>query len=438
MASLGDLHLAELHERAAELGVPGYRMLRRDELVDEISRREGGRAPDEPEQEGEFEPEVEPEPEAAAEPEAEPEPEVEPEPEPAAEPEPEEPTEAVAGVLELTASGHGFLRTQGLEPSDDDVYVSASQIRRCELRVGDQVAGPARAARRGERHRALVHIDLVNGAEPTAEERPDLSDLVPVPPHRRLALAIERDDVLLRAVDLLAPLAFGQRVLVAAAPRSGRTTLLRGLARAVLGGGSAELIALLVDERPEEAAGWREATGDGALALATAELAPAEQVRIATLAAERARRRVEAGADVVLICDSLSRLAVAGGGTGDVKRLFGSGREIEGEGTGSLTVIATTVAGAADDGAAERAVVTTENAIITLDPELAAVGVYPALQPAGCRVSREEDLRSPGELAAARRLRAELAELGPAEAARSLRERISSSADNAELLGGLA
>jgi transcription termination factor Rho len=425
MASPSDLHLAELHERAAELGVPGYRMLRRDELVDEISRREGGEAPDEAVSEAEPVPEAELEPEA------------EPEPEPAAEPEPAEETEAVAGVLELTGSGHGFLRTQGLEPSDDDVYVSASQIRRCELRVGDEVAGPARAPRRGERHRALVHIDLVNGAEPTAEERPDLSNLVPVPPHRRLALAVERDDVLLRAADLLAPLAFGQRVLVAAAPRSGRTTLLRGLARAVLAAGSAELITLLVDERPEEAAGWLEATGDGALALATAELAPAEQVRIATLAAERARRRVEAGVDVVLICDSLSRLAVAAGGTAEVKRLFGSGREIEGEGTGSLTVIATTVAGAADDGAAERAVVTTENAIITLDPELAAVGVYPALQPAGCRVSREEDLRPPDELAAARRLRAQLAEMGPAEAAQSLRERISTSADNAELLAGL-
>jgi transcription termination factor Rho len=437
MASLAGLHLAELHQRAAELGIPGYRMLRRDELVDEISRREGAEPPAEPAPEPE--PEIAPKPEAEIAPELEAEIAPEPEPEPVPEParEPEEPPEPVAGVLELTGSGHGFLRTRGLEPSDDDVYVSASQIRRCELRVGDQVSGPARAPRRGERHRALVHIDLVNGAEPEAEGRPDLSDLVPVPPRRRLALAIERDDVLLRAVDLLAPLAFGQRVLVSTAPRSGRTTLLRGLARAVLGAGAAEAIVLLVDERPEEAAGWREAAGEAVLALATAEMAPANQVRVAALAAERARRRVEAGGDVVLICDSLSRLAVAAGGTVEVKRLFGSGREIEGEGNGSLTVIATTVAGAADDGAAERAVVTTENAIITLDPELAAVGVFPALKPAGCRVSREEDLRSADELAAVRRLRAELAELGPAEAAQLLRERIASSADNAELLAAL-
>jgi transcription termination factor Rho len=195
---------------------------------------------------------------------------------------------------------------------------------------------------------------------------------------------------------------------------------------------------LLVDERPEEAVAWREAKGDAELAIATAEMSPAEQVRVATLAAERARRRVEAGVDVVLICDSLSRLAVAAGGTADVKRLFGSGREVEGEGTGSLTVIATTLAGAADDGAAERAVVMTENALITLDPDLAAAGVFPALRPAGCRVSGEEELRSADELAAARRLRGLLADLGPAEAAELLRERISSTADNGELLSALS
>jgi transcription termination factor Rho len=431
MPALADLHLAQLHERAAELGIPRYRLLRRDELVEEIEKRGGAKGPDEST--------VEPEPASTQPPAAENDSELEA----GAEPEVAEreadagTTEAVAGVLELTGSGHGFLRLRGLEPSADDIYVSASQIRRCELRAGDEVSGPARAPRRGERHRALVHVDLVNGAEPPSEERPDLADLVPVAPRRRLALAAARDDVLLRAADLLAPLAFGQRVLVAAAPRSGRTTLLRGLARAVLGAGEAELIVLLVDERPEEAVAWREATGEAELAIATAERSPAEQVRVATLAAERARRRLEAGVDVVLICDSLSRLAVAADGTADVKRLFGSGREIEGEGAGSLTVIATTLAGAADDGAAERAVVTTENALITLDPDLAAAGVFPALRPAGCRVSGEEELRSADELAAARRLRGLLADLGPAEAAELLRERISSSADNAELLAAL-
>jgi transcription termination factor Rho len=411
--ALGELHLAQLHERAAKLGIPRYRLLRREALIDEIERRAGeGEAAETPLPTG---------PEADR---------------PRRERERLEETEAVSGVLDLTAAGHGFLRLRGLEPGDDDVYVSASQIRRCELRAGDEVAGPARQPRRGERHRALVHVDLVNGAEPPSEPRPELGALRPAIPSRRLALATDRGDVLVRAADLLAPLAFGQRVLVSAAPRSGRTTLLRGLAHAIVAGGAAELIVLLVDERPEEAVAWREELPQADLAIATAEMSGPEQVRVAALASERARRRAEAGVDAVLICDSLSRLAVAAGDTAEVKRLFGSGRELEGD--GSLTVIATTLHGLADDGAAERAVETTENALITLDAELAAEGIFPALRPGACRVSGEEALRSPEELAAARRFRSLLADLEPVAAARELRERIEAAADNAELLRALA
>jgi transcription termination factor Rho len=422
MPSLADSHLAELHQRASELGIPNFRKLRREELLEAIEASGGDKPPRRRRRRGRERLKDEPrEGRRGGE----------------GEPKAEEETEPVSGVLEVTGSGHGFLRLQGLDAAEDDVYVSASQIRRCELRAGDEVAGPARAPRRGERHRALVHVDKVNGGEPPSEPRPELGDLTAAPPRRRLALRVERDDVLVRAADLLAPLAFGQRVLVAAAPRSGRTTLLRGIARAIAAAADAQVIVLLVDERPEEAATWRQALPDADLAIATGEMAPAEQVRVATLAGERARRRAEAGADAVLICDSLSRLAVAADGTAEVKRLFGAGRELEGDGPGSLTVIATTLSGVADDGAAERAVTTTENALITLDPELAAAGVFPALRPAGCRVSGEEDLREADELEAARRLRSLLADLDPAEAAALLRERIEGSADNAELLASM-
>ena len=427
MPALADLHLAQLHERAARLGIPRYRLLRREALIEEIQGRGDDAEADEPE------PAIAP---ADAEPD---------ESAPAAAPAeaPRQPrererldeTEAVTGVLDLTPAGHGFLHLRGLEPGADDVYVSASQIRRCELRSGDEVTGPARGPRRGERHRALVHVDLVNGAEPPAEPRANLADLRPAIPSRRLALAVDRGEVLVRAADLLAPLAFGQRVLVSAAPRSGRTTLLRGLAHAIVAGGAAELIVLLVDERPEEAVAWREALPQADLAIATAEMSGPEQARVAALAAERARRRAEAGVDAVLMCDSLSRLAVAADGTTEVKRLFGSGRELEGD--GSLTVIATTLHGVADDGAAERAVMTTENALITLDPDLAAAGIFPALRPGECRVSGEEALRSAEELEAARALRSQLSGLEAIEAARVLRERIEASADNAELLRAL-
>jgi transcription termination factor Rho len=426
MASLADSHLAELHQQASELGVPDFRKLRRDELIKAIQERDGGEKPkrrrrrrsagrERLSDESARKPERGRDREQA-----------------------DEEAEPVEGVLELTGGGHGFLRLSGLDVAEDDVYVSASQIRRCELRAGDEVAGPARAPRRGERHRALVHVDKVNGGEPPSEPRPDLGELTAMPPTRRLVLSVERDDVLVRAADLLAPLAFGQRVLVSAAPHSGRTTLLRGIAKAVVAGGDAEVVVLLIDERPEEAAAWREALPGAELAIATAEMAPAEQVRVATLAGERGRRRAESGVDAVLICDSLSRLAVAAEGTAEVKRLFGSGRELEGDGPGSLTVIATTLEGLGDDGAAQQAIATTENALITLDPDLATAGVVPALRAGECRVSGEEELREPDELEAVRRLRSLLADLDPPEAANLLRERIEGSASNAELLSGLS
>jgi transcription termination factor Rho len=407
-------HLADLHARAAELEIPGYRLLRRDRLVAEIQKRDGGAPPAE-----------------AAPPERERLEEAE--------------TEEVTGVLEVTPQRYGFLRFDDLEANDDDVYVSASQIRRCELRSGDQVTGPARAPRRGERHRALVHVDQVNGGQPPTTERPGFEDLTPVLPKRRVSLG-ESEDVLMRAVDLLAPLVLGQRVLVMAAARSGRTTLLRAMTRALGAQEGLELIVLLIDERPEEATAWREAVPDAHVASATADLAPDEQVRTATLALERGRRLAESGRDVVLIVDSLSRLAVAAssaaGGTrsgevAEVKRLFGSGRELSEDDSGSMTVIATVVEGAEDDGAAERAVVTTESSLIKLDPALAAAGVFPVIRAGETRVSNEDEIRDADELAAIRGLRSLLADLDPAEAAALLRERIEGSNSNRELLQSL-
>jgi transcription termination factor Rho len=423
-SELADKHLSELHAEAARLGVPGYRMLRREALIEAIA------------EEVEDGPEVQPTDEAeGAEEESEP---AEPEERERREPE----TEQVSGVLDRTYRGYGFLRLRGLEPAPGDVYISASQIRRCELRLGDLVSGPARPPARGERYPALVHVDLVNGVEPVDEEegieRPQLEDLTPIAPHRRLRLDPDEADLLTRAVDLLVPLALGQRVLVRAAPRSGRTTLLRGLAGAIQRTEERPgLVVLLVDERPEEATAWSEVLPDDELAVATAEMSPREQARVADLALERSKRRAEAGEDVVLIVDSLSRLALARRDPADVKQLFGAGRELAEEEAGSLTVIATTLDGIADEGAAREAVETTENALIRLDPELAAAGIYPALRPEDCRASGEEALREPAELEAARELRAELAGKEPQEAAALLRERLERSRTNAELLADL-
>lgn len=409
---VNDLHLADLHLRARELGVPRYRMLTRDQLIAAIEE-EGPQAPEETD--AEEEPRPRERPERAAEPERE-----------------EEPAEEVTGVLDRMPQGYGFLRMSGLHETEGDVYVSASQIRRCELRPGDEVTGPARSPRRGERHRALVRVTAVNGQAPE-EERSHFDDLTPAPPHRRLLPPDAPGDPLVRSVDLLGPLAFGQRVLILAQPRSGRTTLLRAIGAAVSEQG-AHLCVLLADERPEEVPQWERALPDAEIFAATADQEPREQVREAELAMGHAKRLAEGGQDVVALIDSLSRLALGYRDPGRVKRMFGAGRELEEEGTGSLTVIATVLE--SDDGGTEvrEALETTENLLLRLDAGLAAKGIVPALVPADCRASGEEQLREPDELDRVRRLREELAAMEPEEAARSLSDQIRATASNAELL----
>ena len=414
---LRDEHLAVLHERARELHVPRYRQLPRDELIEAIEERGG----EEPEPAGRDEAI-----DAGFErPRAEPE-EVEgPPPE----------TEPVTGVLDRMPQGYGFLRLSGLHEAEGDVYVSASQIRRCELRPGDEVTGPARPPRRGERHRALVRVEAVNGQSPE-EERRHFEDLTPAPPHRRLLASDAPGDALVRAVDLLGPLAFGQRVLVLAQPRSGRTTLLRALGSAIADTG-AHVVVLLADERPEEVPQWERALPDAEIFAATADQEPRDQVRQAELAMGHAKRLAESGQDVVALVDSLSRLALGYRDHARVKRLFGAGRELGEEGAGSLTVIATVLD--SDDRGAEvrEALETTENLLLRLDARLAAKGIVPALVPADSHASGEGELREPDELEKVRRLREELAEMDPEQAARSLSEQIAATSSNAELLARL-
>lgn len=438
-AKLNDLHLADLHQRAAAAQVSGYRKLGRDELIEVLESEQGpSPAPDEADTD-----EVDVVVEATVLDDASKQPVAlgplgaeggDEDDDGDDDDDDEPPTEEVRGVLEMTRQRFGFLRLTGLAPSEGDVYVSAAQVRRCELRPGDEVSGPAREPRRGERHRALVHVDLVNGVEPPTEAPPEFDTLPPIVAERRVPLD-EDADLLARAVDLLAPLAFGQRVLIRAAARSGRTTLLRSLAGAAAAAENTRLVVLLIDEAPEQGATWREALPGAEFAIATSDLAPVEQVRTAELAVERARRHAESGLDAVLVCDSLSRLAFASGDAAEVKRLFGSGRNLAGG--GSLTVLATVLSDAQEEGEAERAVITTESSLVVLDPELAAAGVHPALRPSECRASNEDQIRDQPELEAARRLRSLLADLDPTEAATLLRERIEGSGSNAELLGSI-
>jgi transcription termination factor Rho len=426
MGILADEHLAELHRRARELGVPRYRMLTRDELVKAIEQEGGDEEAPPRKKAAKKTPKQVAAPAAGAD-------ENELDDEGGAGE--EAASEEVTGVLDRMPQGYGFLRLSGTSESEGDVYVSASQIRRCELRPGDEVSGPARPPRRGERHRALVRVESVNGQSPE-EERKHFEDLTPAPPTRRLLAPDAQADPLVRAVDLLGPLAFGQRVLVLAQPRSGRTTLLR-LIGATIAETPADLCILLADERPEEVPQWRNLFPEAEIFAATADQEPRDQVREAELAMGHAKRLAEGGKDVVVIIDSLSRLALGYRDPSRVKRLFGSGRQLEGEDGGSLTVIATVLD--SDDRGAEvrEALETTENLLLRLDAGLAAKGIVPALVVAETRASGEDQLRDPDELEKIRRLRGELSEMEPEEAARALSEQIAATSSNAELLARL-
>jgi transcription termination factor Rho len=274
----------------------------------------------------------------------------------------------------------------------------------------------------------------VNGQSPE-EGRSHFEDLTPAPPSRRLLAPDAEGDPLVRAVDLLGPLAYGQRVLILAQPRSGRTTLLRALGGAVAD--EAHLCVLLADERPEEVPQWERTLADAEIFAATADQEPRDQVREAELAIGHAKRLAEAGTDVVVLIDSLSRLALGYRDPAKVKRMFGSGRELAEEGTGSLTVVATVLD--SDDRGAEvrEALETTENLMLRLDASLATRGIVPALDPAASRISGEEELRDPEELEKARRLRVELGEMDAETAARNLSDQIAATSNNAELLARL-
>ena len=445
MASASDtLHLSDLHELAAGLGIERYRLLGRDELLGAIAERD----PDALDAAAEAA--------AAAAPSTE---SAEPrggdgarggsgrgrrgrEERDDREEREDDPGEPVVGVLDITPRGHGFIRLSGLDSDAEDVYVSPSQIRRCEMQRGDEVAGPARKPRRGERYPALVHVDTINGIEP-GEGRPRLADATPVHPTRRIDLTPAPDAspdaaLILRSLDLLLPLARGQRVLVDARPGSGRTTLLRAIAGAVGRADDIELVVLLIDERPEEVAAWRDAAPDADLAVATAEMRSGEQLRLVELAFGRASRRAESGSDVVLLVDSISRIAVAADDPGRVKPIFGAGRETAEDGVGSLTVVATTLGdGGEDQGGVERSLETTENALVVLDQALAAAGLYPAIDFNASRISGEENLRDAGELEAVRRLRAHLASMSSADASAEIRRLLGEYPDNPSLLGSI-
>ena len=343
------------------------------------------------------------------------------------------------GVLEVQAGGYGFLRAANCSPGPDDIYVSIAQIRRFGLHSGDFVVGKTREKRVGDRYSALMYIDSVNGDNPeVARLRRPFDSLTPIHPNRRLTLENPEgeSDLAMRLLDFIAPIGLGQRALIVAPPKAGKTVLLKKIAQAVRRNHpDIELIVLLIDERPEEVTELKRCV-DAQVVYSTFDAPQDNHVRVADMVYERAQRLVEQGKHVVVLMDSLTRLAracnalapggraMSGGLAPGVlqrpKRFFGAARNIE-EG-GSLTIIATVLVetGSRMDDVIFEEFKGTGNAEIRLDRALSEMRVFPAIDLARSGTRREELLLPADEAEGVRAVRRILAQGHTREATQQL------------------
>jgi transcription termination factor Rho len=321
------------------------------------------------------------------------------------------------GVLDLmTNQDFGFLRPINYSPSQEDIYISNSQIRRFDLRNGDLVTGIARPPKSNERHYGLMQVELVNGKNPeTAKERLHFPALTALYPEEQIILETNREQYGTRMIDILAPIGFGQRGLIVSPPKAGKTSLLKQIANGITANNpEAELIVLLIDERPEEVTDL-ERSIDGEVVSSTFDQKPENHVQVSEWVLERARRLVEDKRDVVVLMDSITRLARAynlveapsgrtlSGGIDPAalyrpKRFFGSARNVE-EG-GSLTIIATALVqtGSRMDDVIYEEFKGTGNSEIHLSRELAQRRIFPAIDIKLSSTRREELLLSEEKL----------------------------------------
>ncbi|MDI6815712.1 MAG: transcription termination factor Rho [Actinomycetota bacterium] len=319
------------------------------------------------------------------------------------------------GILDILGDGYGFLRTQGYLPSEGDIYVSLSQIRRFNLRRGDEVEGQVRSPKDTEKYNALLRIEAVNGAEPdAARTRAQFESLTPIYPNERFILETKPNDVTTRIIDLVAPIGKGQRGLIVSPPKAGKTTILKQIANAITTNNpEVHMMALLVDERPEEVTDM-ERSIKGEVVSSTFDQPADNHVQVAELVLERAKRLVEHGRDVVIMLDSVTRLAraynltipasgrILSGGVDSTalfppKRFFGAARNIEFG--GSLTILATALV---DTGSRMDEVIFEEfkgtgNMELHLDRRLADKRIFPAIDIDKSGTRKEELILPPDE-----------------------------------------
>ena len=360
------------------------------------------------------------------------------------------------GVLEIVDEGFGFLRVAGVMPSNDDIYVSSSQVRRFGLRTGDRVTGQTRPPKDQEKYWGLLRVDTTNSVQPeVAKRRPYFDNLVPVFPDEMFDLETDPKNLTQRLINLIAPIGKGQRGLILSPAKAGKTTVLKQIAASITENTpDALLMVALIGERPEEVTDM-ERSVNGEIYSSTFDEPTENHTRVAEMCLEIAKRQVETGRDVVILLDSITRLARAynlalpasgktlSGGVDPValyppKRFFGAARNIEHG--GSLTIIATCLVdtGSRMDDVIYEEFKGTGNMELALDRKLAEKRIFPAIDVLRSGTRREELLLDENELRMVWTMRRMLSAVGPNEGIELLMQRLAKTKNNAEFLVALS
>ncbi len=362
----------------------------------------------------------------------------------------------VSGYLEISSDGYGFLQESLLKQTTRSVIVSAGLIKQFRLRTGDVIMGKARRPRDNERYGTLIRVEAVNGVDPfQAAKRPRFDDLVPTFPDRRIQLETSQSELSARVIDLLAPIGRGQRGLIVAPPKAGKTMLLKAIAKSVVTNEpDVTVIVLLVDERPEEVTDFRESVQGVEVVASTFDEPPANHIRVAEFVHERSRRIVEDGGHVMILLDSITRLArannlvtpatgrtLSGGLDSNAlhwpKRFLGAARNIRGGGSLSILATALVETGSRMDDVIFEEFKGTGNMELHLSRRLEERRIFPAIDILKSGTRREDLLLSEDVLAKMWLLRKVISDMDAAEAMEMLLSRLNRTKDNAEFLSTL-
>jgi transcription termination factor Rho len=361
------------------------------------------------------------------------------------------------GVLETLPDGFGFLRAPDYNylPGPDDIYVSPSQIRKFDLRTGDTISGQIRPPKEGERYFALIKVEAINFEPPEmARDRVFFDNLTPLYPDQKLKLETDQDNLAGRVLDLMTPIGKGQRALIVAPPRTGKTMLLQSIANSITRNHpEVTLIVLLIDERPEEVTDMQRSV-HGEVISSTFDEPPTRHVQVADMVIEKAKRLVEYRRDVVILLDSITRLArahnavvppsgkiLSGGIDSNAlqkpKRFFGSARNVE-EG-GSLTIIATALidTGSRMDDVIFEEFKGTGNLEINLDRKLTEKRIFPSIDINKSGTRKDELLLAPADFSRIIVLRRVLSQLSPTEAMELLLDKLGKTKTNSDFLDSM-